>query len=71
VLARGNFVDIDDHGRGMVCTTAPLPRLSSMPGSIRWAGQDLGEATDSILRDELKLSDADIERLRASRVLGG
>jgi len=71
VLARGNFVDVDDHGRGAVCTTAPLPRLSSMPGRIRWAGQDLGEATDSIMRDELKLAEADIQRLRARRIIGG
>jgi crotonobetainyl-CoA:carnitine CoA-transferase CaiB-like acyl-CoA transferase len=71
VVARGNFVDIDDHGRGAVCTTAPLPRLSSMPGNIRWAGQELGEATDSILRGELKLAEADLDRLRERRVIGG
>ena len=65
VIARGNFVDVPDHGRGDVCTTAPVPRLARMPASIRWPGQDLGESTLEVLRGELNLSDeeaADLKR---------
>ncbi|KAI3425200.1 hypothetical protein D9Q98_008969 [Chlorella vulgaris] len=62
--------------RGMLQKTAPpsggqevtvpamLPVLSATPGGTRWAGPELGEHTDDILRSELGLGDAEIQRLR-------
>lgn len=44
------------------------PRLSGTPGSVRWAGPDLGEHTDHILT-ELGLSDAEIASLRATATI--
>lgn len=41
-----------------------LPVLSGTPGSTRWAGPELGEHTEQILRGELGMDDAEIERLR-------
>jgi crotonobetainyl-CoA:carnitine CoA-transferase CaiB-like acyl-CoA transferase len=41
-----------------------LPVLSGTPGGTRWAGPDLGEHTDQILREELGLDEAEIQRLR-------
>jgi formyl-CoA transferase len=70
VVARRNFVDVPDHDRGDVCLTAPVPRLSRMPGTIRWAGQDLGEATEEILQGELKLSDEVLAELRKRKIVG-
>jgi len=70
VIARGNFVDVANLERGEVCTTAPLPRLARMQGKIRWAGQELGESTDSILRDELKLPADYLEKLRQKHIVG-
>jgi crotonobetainyl-CoA:carnitine CoA-transferase CaiB-like acyl-CoA transferase len=39
-------------------------KLSETPGSIRMAPPTLGQHTDSILRDDLDLSAADIESFR-------
>jgi crotonobetainyl-CoA:carnitine CoA-transferase CaiB-like acyl-CoA transferase len=39
-------------------------KLSETPGSIRMAPPTLGQHTDSVLRDDLGLSDADIESFR-------
>lgn len=71
VVARGNFMEVPDHDRGDVCLPAPVPRLSRMPGTIRWPGQKLGEATAEILQGELNLSDADLADLRSRGIIGG
>jgi len=70
VVARRNFVDVPDHDRGDVCLSAPVPRLSRMPGTIRWAGQDLGEATEEILQGELNVSDEALAELRKRKIVG-
>ena len=64
VVARGNFVSMPDHDRGEVCLTAPVPRLAHMAATLRFAGQDLGEATQEILQGELKLSDETLADLQ-------
>ena len=71
VIARGNFVEVPDHDRGDVCLTAPVPRLSRMPGTIRWPGQRLGESTQDVLQGELKLSDETLADLRGRGIVGG
>jgi crotonobetainyl-CoA:carnitine CoA-transferase CaiB-like acyl-CoA transferase len=43
---------------------AMLPVMAGTPGGTRWAGPDLGEHTEEVLRGELGLGDADIQRLR-------
>ncbi len=70
VLSRGNFIDIPDSDRGDVCLSAPVPRLSRMPGTIRWPGQRLGESTEAVLQGELKLSDAVMADLRSRGIVG-
>jgi crotonobetainyl-CoA:carnitine CoA-transferase CaiB-like acyl-CoA transferase len=70
VVARGNFVEVPDHDRGNVCIMAPVPRLSGMPGTIRWPGQSLGESTDDVLEGELKLSAETMANLRRRRIVG-
>ena len=70
VVARGNFVDVPDHDRGDVCLPAPVPRLSRNAGTIRWAGQRLGEATQEVLQGELQLSDATLADLRNRGIIG-
>ena len=51
-------------GGEAVTLPAMLPVLSGTPGGTRWAGPDLGEHTDQILREELGLGEAEIQRLR-------
>ena len=70
VVARGNFVEVPDHDRGDVCLSAPVPRLSRAPGTIRWPGQRLGESTQEVLQGELKLSDATLADLRSRGIVG-
>lgn len=44
-------------------------RFSDTPASVRRAPPTLGQHTDEVLRDVLKLSDARIEELRAAKVI--
>lgn len=44
---------------------AILPVLTGTPGSSRWAGPDLGEHTEEVLRQELGMSGEEIQRLRS------
>jgi formyl-CoA transferase len=45
-----------------------VPKLSDTPGGIRWTGPALGEHTEAVLA-ELGYAPAEIERLRADRVI--
>ncbi|GLC40766.1 hypothetical protein PLESTB_000024800 [Pleodorina starrii] len=66
------------RARGMVQSAPPpsggrpvtmpalLPVLSGTPGATRWAGPDLGEHTEEVLRGELGLGDAEMAALRAA-----
>ena len=49
---------------------AMLPVLSGTPGATRWAGPELGQHTDWILRTELGMSDERIQELRRSKAIG-
>lgn len=71
VIARGNFIDVPDHGDREVCLTAPVPRLAQRGAAIRFPGQHLGEATQEVLQGELNLSDAAMAGLRDRGVIGG
>lgn len=51
-------------GGDEVSMPAMLPVMHGTPGGTRWAGPELGEHTEQILRQELGLGDADIARLR-------
>jgi formyl-CoA transferase len=44
------------------------PRLSDTPGSVRWAGPELGEHTDEVLTG-LGYDAADLEQLRKDAVI--
>ena len=70
VVARGNFVEVPTHDQGAICLSAPVPRLSRAPGTIRWPGQRLGESTLEVLQGELKLSDATLADLRSRGIVG-
>ncbi|GAX84004.1 hypothetical protein CEUSTIGMA_g11429.t1 [Chlamydomonas eustigma] len=45
---------------------AMLPVLSRSPGGTRWAGPELGQHTDYILKHELNMTDVQIQELRDS-----
>jgi crotonobetainyl-CoA:carnitine CoA-transferase CaiB-like acyl-CoA transferase len=53
-------------GGEAVTVPAVVPKLSGTPGGTRWAGPELGEHTDAVLREELGMSDAELARLRSA-----
>ena len=71
VLARGNFIAVPDHDRGDVCFAAPIPRLARGAATVRWAGQDVGEATQEVLHSELGISDEVLAELSRRGIVGG
>ncbi|MNT93162.1 formyl-coenzyme A transferase [compost metagenome] len=52
----------------MVTAASPL-RLSETPPTLRYAPPALGQHTDEVLREYLKLSPQQLEALRARRVV--
>jgi formyl-CoA transferase len=70
---RGMLLDIDvpvEPGKVETVTFPGIvPRLEELPGRVRWLGPELGEHTDEVLRELLKLTDSDVEKLRAEKVV--
>jgi crotonobetainyl-CoA:carnitine CoA-transferase CaiB-like acyl-CoA transferase len=67
--ARRTFVELPDPQLGTVTMSAPTPRLSDTPGHIRWAGPALGAHNREVFADELGLSDAELEKLKANGII--
>ncbi|WP_181779286.1 CaiB/BaiF CoA transferase family protein [Pseudonocardia pini] len=67
--ARENIVEIEDARIGTLTMPGVVPRFSETPGEVRWAGRELGEDTDAVLRALCGLSDARIGELREAGVL--
>jgi crotonobetainyl-CoA:carnitine CoA-transferase CaiB-like acyl-CoA transferase len=66
--ARRSLVEVADPEHGSIVMPAVVPRLSETPGRVRWAGPELGEHTDAVLRDA-GLTPSDVEQLRAAGVV--
>lgn len=69
VAAREMLQEVEHPTLGAIKQIGPVAKLSETPASIRQAPPLLGEHTDSILRDELHYSNADIARLRVEGVI--
>jgi crotonobetainyl-CoA:carnitine CoA-transferase CaiB-like acyl-CoA transferase len=67
--ARRTFVELPDPQLGTVTMSAPTPRLSETPGSIRWAGPALGAHNREVYAGELGLTDAELEKLKANGII--
>jgi crotonobetainyl-CoA:carnitine CoA-transferase CaiB-like acyl-CoA transferase len=67
--ARRTFVELPDPDVGTVTMSAPTPRLSETPGSVRWAGPALGAHNREVYAGELGLSDAELEQLKADGII--
>lgn len=66
--ARGLFEEVNVNDQPLK-VPAILPKLQATPGATHSAGPKLGEHTDAVLRDVLKLSAERIQELRAARAI--
>ena len=67
--ARGMIQEVEHAVAGAMRVTGVPVKLSSTPGSVRTPPPTLGEHTIEILRNDLGMSEADIEALRATRAI--
>ena len=67
--ARQAIVTILDAQLGPVRMPAPVPKLSTTPGTIRWTGKPPGEDNEFVYRTVLGLEAEALDRLRQARVI--
>jgi formyl-CoA transferase len=67
--ARGNIVKVPHPEFGELPMQGVAPRLTETPGTVRWAGPELGQHNDEIYKGLLGLDDADLGALRTAGVL--
>ena len=66
--ARGMFEQVEINGKPLKIP-AILPKLSETPGRTDWPGGEVGSHTQDVLESILKLSGADIDKLRELKVI--
>jgi crotonobetainyl-CoA:carnitine CoA-transferase CaiB-like acyl-CoA transferase len=71
VAARGALVECQHPVAGAIRMVGPPVRMSETPGAVRRPAPLVGEHTDEILRDVLRMPDDEIASLRQAGVIGG
>ncbi|WP_100401141.1 CaiB/BaiF CoA transferase family protein [Bacillus sp. FJAT-44742] len=66
---RENIVEVEHPRLGKVKMPGIVPKFSETPGSIRKAGPDLGEDSESILRELAGLEEKEIKQLREKEII--
>jgi crotonobetainyl-CoA:carnitine CoA-transferase CaiB-like acyl-CoA transferase len=69
VQARRNFITVRDEAQAEVCMPAPVPRMADMPPAVRWPGEHLGKSTRRILEDDLQMTQQEVAKLIARKVI--
>ncbi len=67
--ARATFAEVPDPDLGTVTMSAPTPRLTATPGTIRWPGPPLGAHNREVYVEGLGLSGSELDRLKADGVI--
>jgi len=62
--ARQNIVTVDDPEIGPFPMQNVVPRLSEIPGEVRWTGPELGQHNDEVFKELLGMSEEDLDGLR-------
>ncbi len=69
--AREMLIRVPHPALGHTTQQGVVPRLSSTPGRVARSGPELGEDTRDVLAGELGITDAELDRLIADRVIVG
>jgi crotonobetainyl-CoA:carnitine CoA-transferase CaiB-like acyl-CoA transferase len=69
VAARENVVRLDSARGGEITLPGVVPRLRGEPGTVRWAGKDLGAANEDVFLGLLGLEPDEYDGLRATGVI--
>lgn len=67
--ARNAIIEVEDPQYGTLKHPAVTPRLSHNPGAVHRGAPTIGADTDTILRDILALSEADIAELHRQQIV--
>jgi succinyl-CoA---D-citramalate CoA-transferase len=67
--AREDIVAVPDPDFGTVRMQSATPIFSRTPGKVRHPGKKLGEDNEEVYRGELGLSAAELERLKAKKII--
>jgi crotonobetainyl-CoA:carnitine CoA-transferase CaiB-like acyl-CoA transferase len=67
--ARNMIRNVEDPAHGAVLQTGVVPHIVEEPGRINWPGPEVGAHTNSVLAELLGLSAAEIDDLRAGKVI--
>ena len=67
--ARGMLAKVPDEDLGSVTIPDVVPKLSATPGAIRHAGHRVGQDTRAVLAQLAGLSDDEINKLAAEKVI--
>jgi succinyl-CoA---D-citramalate CoA-transferase len=67
--AREDIIWVDAPRVGRMPMQNVFPKLSESPGSVRWAGPELGQHNDEIYRNVLGLDDGAMAAMRAQAVI--
>ena len=67
-LSRDMVREVEDPNLGTMLHAGIVPHFPANPGSIRWAGPDIGQHGEDILRELAGMDSAAIEKLREDRV---
>ena len=67
--ARRNIAMVDDGQGNEVAMPSVVPNLTGTPGSIRHAGQELGQETDAVLSEVLGLGEDELADLRSHGII--
>jgi succinyl-CoA--D-citramalate CoA-transferase len=66
---RGNIVEVPDADFGVVRMQSVAPFFARTPGKVRFSGGPLGADNDEIYAGELRLTGAEMDRLRKLKVI--
>lgn len=67
--AREMIVTPEDRELGPVAMANVVPRMSRTPGTVRWAGRDIGQDTDTVLAELLAFTPEMLDELAAQQII--